>query len=310
VLAGGQLHYTHHSTLRFDHYVTLKREWEPAGKGTTVTTLGTSVFLFLQQRRAYVGHEALLDLRVRRALAHAIDRDLINEGLFDGLSAPTDTPVPPNVPIYPDVERALTHYPLDVNRAGQLMGEAGFTRDAEGFFADAQGRRFFVDFAVQNSTEIERMQQILSDSWRRSGFEVHTVVMQSRLFTEAETRQTLPGLAYALFGGAEGTFRSSEVGTPANRWSGNNRGGWTSSEYDRLYDAWSSTLDPAERGRYVGQMMGLVSENLPGYALYFPLKVRTWVSSLHGPTAAFSSGFGRTSSGTTDYWNIQDWTLD
>jgi ABC-type transport system substrate-binding protein len=303
------VHYTHHSTLRFDHYATLKRGWEPAGKGTAVASLGTAVFLFLQQRPELVGHRSLLDVRVRRGLAHAIDWQALNDGLFDGLAAPTDTPVPPDVPFFRDVDHALMRYPLDFNRASQLMSEAGFSRDAEGFFADAQGRRFYVDFAVQNSTEIERMQAILSDSWRRAGFEVRSVVVQSKLFSDSETRQTLPGLAYALFSGAEGTFRSSQIGSPANRWSGSNRSGWVSQDYDLLYESWGSTLDSTERGNYVAQMMGLVSEQLPGYALYFPVKVRTWVSSLQGPSARFSSGFGQTSRSTTDHWDIHTWTF-
>ena len=56
--------------------------------------------------------------------------------------------------IAPDVERLMARYPLDPNRAVQLMAEAGFTRDAEGFFANAQGHRVRLDFAVQTSTEV------------------------------------------------------------------------------------------------------------------------------------------------------------
>ena len=136
----------------------MKRDWEPAGKGTAVVTPGSQVSLFLQQRPEYVGDPALLDLRVRRALAHTVDRPTLNYGLFNGLGAPTESPVPPNIPFYSEVDRLMTKYPLDLNRASQLMSEAGFTRNAEGFFADRQGQRFHLDFAVQNSSEIERMQ--------------------------------------------------------------------------------------------------------------------------------------------------------
>ena len=110
--------------------------------------------------------------------------------------------------------------------------------------------------------------------------------------------------------GAERTFLSSEVGTAANHWTGGNRSGWTSPEYDRLYNAWNSTLDLTERGRDVAQMMALISENLPAYSLYFLLGVYTWVAPLQGPTRGDQiSGFGQTSQSTTEYWNIQDWTL-
>jgi peptide/nickel transport system substrate-binding protein len=309
VLAGGQVDYTERNTMRFNQLVVLKQQWEAEGKGTAVVLLSTAVFPFLQQRPEYVGDRGLLDVRVRRAIAHAIDRDAINHGIYDGLGAPTESPVPPNVPFYPEVERLTTKYPLDVNRSSQLMSDAGYRKDGEGFFVDGSGNRFHLDFAVFDSSELERMQTILSDSWRRAGFDVRTVVMASTRFTQPETRQTLPGLAYALFPG-ERAFLSSEIGTPANRWSGANRSGWISPEYDRLYEAWDSTLDATERGRYVAQLMALISENLPGYSLYFPQVVNSWVASLQGATAAReTSGFGQSSRATTNYWNIYEWSF-
>jgi len=202
----------------------------------------------------------------------------------------------------------MTKYPLDVNRSAQLMSEAGYARDGDGFFVDGQGSHFHVDFAVQDASEIERMQQVQSDTWRRAGFEVRDVVMGIQLFTQLERRHTLPGFSYAA-GGSEATFLSSQVGTAANRWSGSNRSGWTSPEYDQLYQAWNTTLAPTERGRYVAQMMALVSEGLPAYPLYFIPDVKSWVSSLQGPAPRDSSGFGRTSRATTYYWDVYNWTF-
>src|SRR5207253_878797 len=154
---------------RFEHLLTLKGGWEPAGKGTAVGVPGTAVYLNLQQRPESVGDEALLDLRVRRALAHTLDRQALNEGIFNGIGFPTETIVPSTASFYPDLERAMTRYPLDPNRASQLMSEAGFTRDADGLFTNGQGHRFRLDFTVQASPEIERMQSIVSDGWRRQG---------------------------------------------------------------------------------------------------------------------------------------------
>jgi peptide/nickel transport system substrate-binding protein len=310
VLTGGQIDFTSGTTLRFQHLTTLKQEWEPSGKGRAIATPSTAVFLFLQQRPEYVGHEALLDIRVRRALAHAIDRQALNDGLFDGFGRGTETPLPPDVPFYAELDRRMTKYPLDLNRSAQLMAEAGFTRGADGFYADAQGRRFHIDFAVQNSTEIERMQAILADTWRRAGFEVRTVVIGTQLFTQQETRHTLPGLGYAFFTQHDRTFVSSEIGSPANRWSGSNRTGWVSPEYDRLYEEANATLDLVEHGRYLAQLMAMVTDYLPGYALYYSQSVYTWVAALQGPTnERQTSGFGRFIKSTPTHWNIHEWSF-
>ncbi len=308
ILAGGQIDYSCCRALRFEHFVTLKREWEPSGKGTAVAAPGNEAFLFLQQRPEYVGDKGLLDIRVRRALAHAIDRQALNEGVFDGLGVPTENGVPPEVPFAAQVDRLAMKYPYDVNRSAQLMNEAGYAKDSEGFFVDGQGNRFHADFAVQDASEIERMQQVQSDTWRRAGFDVRDVVMGIQLFTQLERRQTLPGFSYAA-GETEATYLSTQVGSPATRWSGFNRTGWTNPEYDRLYAAWQTTLDQTERGMYVAQLLALVREGLPGYPLYFIPDVKSWVSSLQGPSEHDNSGFGRTSRATPYYWDIQNWTF-
>src|SRR4030095_10965339 len=49
ILAGGQIDYSCCRALRFEHFVTLKREWEPSGKGKAVAAPGDEAFLFLQQ---------------------------------------------------------------------------------------------------------------------------------------------------------------------------------------------------------------------------------------------------------------------
>ncbi len=309
VLTGGQLGYTNSFTLRFEHLLALRREWEPAGKGTAAAVPGGAVYLNLQQRPEFVGDEALLDLRVRRALAHTLDRDALNEGLFNGIGFPTESIVPPSVSFYSELERVMAKYPLDPNRASQLMAEAGLTRDAEGLYANAQGRRFRLDFTVQASPEIERMQTILSDDWRRNGFDVHPNVMGVSLFTELRTRHTLPGLAYSQ-GPSEGSFAANEIGSAANGWAGLNRTGWTHPEYERLRAAAESSLDQTELGRYVAQMLGVVSEYLPGYPLYFAVLVRTRVAALKGPDdEAQTAGFGQVSKATTPYWNVHEWYL-
>ena len=56
-------------------------------------------------------------------------------------------------------------------------------------------------------------------------------------------------------------------------------------------------------------MMALVSENLPGYALYYSQNVVAWVSNLQGPAQGEAAQFGRTVRPSTNYWDIQDWTF-
>lgn len=63
------------------------------------------------------------DLRVRQALAHALDRDRIAEQVFSGYATATALPMPPSAPGVADADADV--YPYDVETAKSLIEEAG-----------------------------------------------------------------------------------------------------------------------------------------------------------------------------------------
>ncbi|MES1161611.1 MAG: ABC transporter substrate-binding protein, partial [Rhizobacter sp.] len=73
---------------------------------------------------------ALRDVRVRRAFAHAIDRDFIVRNIWRGLATAVDTPIPPAVPEFFSAD--VPHYTFDLARAEALLQEAGLPRNARG----------------------------------------------------------------------------------------------------------------------------------------------------------------------------------
>jgi peptide/nickel transport system substrate-binding protein len=137
VLAGGQLDYTERNTLRTDHLLTLKQQWEPSGKGTTVAALSTAVFLFMQQRPEFVGDKGLLDLRVRQALAYAIDADAIVKGVMDGKAVRVATML---TSLHFGYDASLKPITQDLARSKKLLAEAGFPNGVEIVLNGPQGR--------------------------------------------------------------------------------------------------------------------------------------------------------------------------
>ncbi|MGI9365279.1 MAG: ABC transporter substrate-binding protein [Rhizobiaceae bacterium] len=69
------------------------------------------------------------DLRVRRAIAHALDRQAIIDGAMFGLGTPIGTHFAPHHPAYVDL---VNRYPMDIEGAKKLLADAGFP---EGFKA-------------------------------------------------------------------------------------------------------------------------------------------------------------------------------
>jgi ABC-type transport system substrate-binding protein len=153
------------------------------------------------------------------------------------------------------------------------------------------------------------MQAILSDGWRRSGFDVQQAVLGVRLWTEPQTSVTIPGLKYTL-APAENSYIAAELASVGTGWAGQNVTGWTHPDYERLWESSNATLDHAQRSRHVAEMMALVSNHLPGYPLYYTMQVSTWVAALSGPDDERQSpGFGLVAKATTNYWNIHEWTF-
>ena len=74
-------------------------------------------------------HEIFKDVRVRQAIAYAIDRDFIVNALHGGFSTAATGPVHPGSPFFaPDVES----YDLDLAKAAALLDEAGYPAGADG----------------------------------------------------------------------------------------------------------------------------------------------------------------------------------
>jgi peptide/nickel transport system substrate-binding protein len=69
------------------------------------------------------------DVRVRQALAHAIDREFIRTNVMPGFSAQMVGPVPPSSPL---ANKNLKDYKFDPARANQLLDEGGYARKADG----------------------------------------------------------------------------------------------------------------------------------------------------------------------------------
>jgi peptide/nickel transport system substrate-binding protein len=70
----------------------------------------------------------LKDARVRRAIAHAIDKKTLIEAIFQGLAIPAKNPFPPSIWSYND---AIVPYAYDPALAKKLLKEAGFDFNRE-----------------------------------------------------------------------------------------------------------------------------------------------------------------------------------
>lgn len=71
----------------------------------------------------------LSDVKVRKAIAHAVDKNFITRALMGGFAVPADGPI---VPTSPFAVTDGVRYPLDLKKAAALLDEAGYKPGANG----------------------------------------------------------------------------------------------------------------------------------------------------------------------------------
>jgi peptide/nickel transport system substrate-binding protein len=198
----------------------------------------------------------------------------------------------------------VVKYPHDPRRAEQLMAEAGFTKGADGIFTSPSDGRFTADQWVFQSAQNEAQGTVMAAIWRAVGFDIREVVQPAAMTRDAQARATFP--AISLTGGTLGeealaALSSKGIPRPTNRWFGVNRGSWTNPEFDRLADAYETTLDRNERIRQIVEMARILSDDVPIIALNFNPNVTAFRSNLTGP--------GVVAPGVAVTWNVHAWEM-
>lgn len=301
-MLSGEVHLSADTSLRLEQATTLKKEWGPSGVGTILEHPNQWRAVIVQLRPELVTPRGLLDSRVRKALAHAIDRDGISGALYAGEAIFSDWVVSPASDWGPAVDRSLRRYPFDLRRAQQLMAEAGYARGPDGAFANATEGRFVVESMGDASADNVAENSIVSSQWREAGLDVKEAVLSIVLTQDGESRASFAGLytqntSNAI--SAATALVTSGIPKAENRWSGQNRGGWSNPEYDRLTAAFNTTLDRQERERQVADMALIFTEEVPFISLFFRTQPWAFVKGLTGlQVVAPESNMS---------WNIHEW---
>lgn len=302
-LLSQEAHMTLDDSIGIDHAVTLKRDWDARGGGTVLYPGAQGRYIRVQLRPEYARPQALLDPAVRKALAHTIDKQAMNESIFYGAALLTDTMVPPSTQRRLRLETDIPTYPHDVRRAEQLMDAAGYTKDRDGFYVGlAEGRlNFEVKNIAQPRNDAERA--ILANGWRQFGFEVEEAAYRPSDARDGQALSTFRSLGPT--GGIASddrllAFITTNIGSAGNNWVGNNTTGWSNAQFDRLMDLWIATLDDTARAQQFAQAARILNEELAAIPLYYAPQAFAFASSVRGVDAT-----------ATEYidWNMHQWEL-
>lgn len=285
-------------TVRPELGMILRQEWEARGAGVVQFVVTDGRRTDIQLDPARVNPAALLDLRARRALVHAIDKNALNEGMQQGLGQPADTWPSPEDDVFAEAQSVITKYPYDLQRAGQLLADAGFARGSDGFYVSPTNERLSmrVDYVVDPAFDQETA--IMADGLKRLGIDLAVNPLPRAQWRDPARGPAFPALQNQGGGVLENLY--AQVPTPENRYTGTNRGSWVNGEYDRLQTAFRVTLDRSQRKSQLVQMAKVVSEEVPSIPLYYRAKVVARVPQLQNVILGDR---------VKHYWNVHLWEL-
>ncbi len=211
------------------------------------------------------------DVRFRRALNRAIDRNTIVRQVFAGRATPAWSPVSiadkryynPNLP----------KYEYDLAKAQQLLAEAGYKKGSDGFLRDAKGN--VMDFSISTSSQSPdgvAIGNIVRQDFTKLGIKVlFTPEAFSTLVTKLDSTFKWDAIIIGLTGDNEpGTGRTAWLssgnlhdwnprqGKPATTWE---------VEIDRIFEQVAREFDTAKRRALYFRWQEIVAEQVP--LMYF-----------------------------------------
>ena len=202
--------------------------------------------------RVNVTRPPLDDVRVRRALALAIDRAAITEKVTRAGEIPSWSHVPLGMPGWTRVEMRHADHAADVEEARRLLAECGF----------GPGGKPFPPIEIHyNTRESHRdIAEVIADSWRRElGVPARMRNQEWRVFMDTQKRVDYDVSRSSWIADFPDPFGFLQIFTTGNE---NNRTGWSSARYDELI-ARAAEARGEERLARLREAEGVLMEELP-----------------------------------------------
>jgi peptide/nickel transport system substrate-binding protein len=251
-------------------------------------------------------HPFLTDPAVRAALALLVDRASIQEQIYGRTGR-----VAPNFINAPERFRSkTTKWEYSVDKANALLDAGGWKRGADGVRAK-DGKRLKILFQTVTNGPLQKVQAIVKQAATKAGFEMELKSVGASSFYGSDPAN--PDTYTHFFADLQlqvyvmgppdperlmRVFTSWEIAQKDNKWQKFNVWRFRSDEYDRLYRAAETEMDPVKRAALFIRMNDIVVQNGVVIPITQRAKGAAITSKLRGV---------ETNPYELDFWNIASW---
>ena len=216
------------------------------------------------------GKNPLKDVRVRKAMSMAINRQAITKRLLGGQGTPANQ----YAPNYIKGAAKLPELKYDPEQAKELLANAGYK---DGFTFD-----FYVP--SDRFPHGARVGQALAQYWSRIGLNVNLKSQPWSVFSKGRYGRKFGVWLYG-WGHSQGlphmvAFAYPTPNTKLNLGSAN-RSFYSNPEIDQWMEKWAVEIDPKKSTEYIVQAHKILIEDMPGIPVYYQHSVWGYRSNLN-----------------------------
>ena len=205
------------------------------------------------------------DARVRQALDLAIDREGLNQAIFNGEFVPGNQWVTPSNPYY---VKSLPVPKRDVAKAKALLKEAGVEHPS-------------FTLMVPNNTEPQQVGQVVQSMAAEAGFDIKLQATEFATALDLSTKGDMEAFQIGWSGRIDpdgNIYNFNACGAPLND------AHYCNQEVDKELKAARAVSDPADRLKHYTAMAQIVLKDLPVIYLYH----RKWIYALNKKVTGFT----------------------
>jgi peptide/nickel transport system substrate-binding protein len=260
---------------------------------TQVPGVTTNDFIFNANTKKKNNRE-LLNLKLREAFAHAINRDKINEVAWLGTAKSATSFIPPSTGDWhnPDLKPET----FDLGEANRLLDGLGFKKGSDGLRTVAGHKMSYEVVTPNDLTGLDRTFQIIQADFRKIGVELKQKSLDS---SAAFDVISAPDSKYLNFDLAmwdwvpliDPDFMLSVV--TCAQYGGWSDSGYCNKAYDAMYATQGTTLDQAKRREVVWNMQKKLFDERPyimlNYESWIAARAKNWDGFVSSPQGPFNS---------------------
>lgn len=248
-----------------------------------------------------VGHPALADKAVRKALNIAIDRDSICKLVYDGVPTPANSFLPPNHWAY---NRNLPKPEFNLKKAAAMLDQAGWVRAADGIRVKNGVRLAFTNSTVTGNQLRAQTQQLIADDFKKIGVDMQiknlvAAVLWADFWRNSEFDSLMTAPTYTIASDPDVTHRFAGSAIPKFTGSGSNVSLYKNNGVDTLLARGRQEYNIAKRKEIYAKVQELIMDDLPFLPIFNSVEVEGTKAGLEGYSANVNA--------LANSWNASTW---